>query len=329
MALSFTVTTAQTLLGAGVASRAITITLTGTGSLGSTATFTPAGLGSFSPAAPTIASGGVPGDSVTFTYTPTARGGRVVVTASGGLTGSQTLTLPVASPRQATARKIIDAALAYCAARALGERRDGAELMDALADLNAMIDLMRTDSLYAYAVETVTGTIDAGSLSATIGPSGDIITKYRPIRLEPGSFFTSGSVDYEITPMAREQYERIGYKTLATLGPQRAHYEAGVPNGTLYFYPQSAGEMALSLQMLVELEEFADLTTLYTLAPGVEMLLGLKLAEYLAPKYQKTLAPGVAMLLTNAERSVRRVNFRVPELRMPVARGNILIGWEN
>ena len=61
MSLDFTITTSTTAIGAGTPSRAISITLTGTGTLGSTASFALSDAsagGTFYPSSPVTISGG-------------------------------------------------------------------------------------------------------------------------------------------------------------------------------------------------------------------------------------------------------------------------------
>lgn len=105
MALDFTITTPTTAIGAGTPTRAITLTLSGTGTLGSDASFAlsdgSAG-GAFYPASPAvIVSGQTVGATTQFVYVaPLAATGTIVLTvvATGGMTATHTLSLPVGTP---------------------------------------------------------------------------------------------------------------------------------------------------------------------------------------------------------------------------------------
>jgi len=327
MALDFELTSPTSQLGYGVPVT-LTIKLTGTGMLVSAATFTPAGPGTFS-APPTLPIASTAGASVTLTYTPNASG-TVTVVASGGLVATHTLSFAnIARARSTTATKIITQALGVLGIIGPGSSVKGAELQDALMRLNTLIDAWRLESMFAYATQTVTGQIPAGAKAVTVGPSGDIITQYRPLRLEQGSFYSASGLDYPITALTRAEYSNIGYKTLGGLGPGGGYYEPGVPNGTLHLYPQASIDTPVTLQMLTELSEFADLTTSYVLPPGYERALIYSLAADLADPYLVQLSPTAARTGAQARMALRRVNFETPALSTRRPRGNIYIGWEN
>ncbi len=100
--LDFTITTPTAKIGAGTPSRAITLTLTGAGTLGSDASFAlddASAGGVFFPASPAvIASGQTVGATIQFVYTPPvgATGTKVLTaTCTGGLTATHSLSLPI------------------------------------------------------------------------------------------------------------------------------------------------------------------------------------------------------------------------------------------
>jgi hypothetical protein len=100
--MDFTLTTSTTALGAGTPSRAITITLSGTGTIPSTASFalSDGGAGgSFYPASPvTIASGSAAGITTQFVYLPASGATGTItltVTGTGGLAAAHSLALPI------------------------------------------------------------------------------------------------------------------------------------------------------------------------------------------------------------------------------------------
>lgn len=329
--MDFALSSPQSLFGIGVESQPITVTLTGTGSLSADTTFTPSGPGSFNPTSVTVLAGSVAGASVPFTVTPT-NGGTVSVLSAGGFVATHTISLTVARARSVTAKQIIEQAAGILGTKAPGEPVDATEMVDWLSRMNMMIDGWRTDSMLSYASQAVTGTLKGGAKSLTIGPTGDIITAYRPIRLEDGSFFTvanGGSIyDYPFASITQSQYNDIQYKTLGTLGPSGVYYEPSLPNGTLYIYPQSNGDVTLNLQALIQLVEFDSLTTSYVLAPGYERLIVYSIAEEMAPDYQRQLSPSATKILSIARRSIKRLNHVVPAMGEFRIRGNVLTGWE-
>lgn len=111
MALDFTITSPTTGLGAGTPSRAMSLTLTGSGTLGSAGSFAlsdgSAG-GTFYPASPvTIASGSGAGTVKQFVYTPAiAATGTITLTATatGGLAATHSLSLQITTNATVFAR---------------------------------------------------------------------------------------------------------------------------------------------------------------------------------------------------------------------------------
>lgn len=102
MALDFTVTTSTTAIAAGTPSRAISLTLTGSGTLGSTASFALSdggASGAFYPASPaTLAGGSGSGAVIQVVYIPaTGASGTITLQAicTGGLSATHTLALPI------------------------------------------------------------------------------------------------------------------------------------------------------------------------------------------------------------------------------------------
>lgn len=215
------------------------------------------------------------------------------------------------------AQEIINQGLGVLGVRAAGEVIQGNEAADLLDRLNLMVDSWRSESLYAYATQRLTGTLNGATL--TIGPTGDIETPYRPVAVE-GGYYTSGIIDYPITSINQAVYDGIGIKTTAALGPSSVYYEATIPNGTLHFYPPASGDIPISLNIRLQLAEFVDMTTDYTLPPGYARALVYSFAEDMAPDYGRTLAPNAMKTGSMARRNIKRLNHVTPTLGMVYGR---------
>lgn len=213
-----------------------------------------------------------------------------------------------------TANKIIGQALGLIGIRSSGNPVNGADSAIALERLNTMLDSWRTDSLYAYATATVTGTLPANTATRTIGPAAQLVTTYRPIRIEPGSKYTAGGIDYLIQPVTQAEYEAIGLKTVSSLGPDIVFFNPTLPTGLLSFYPRASADVTLSLIVLLQVSQFADLTTDYDLSPGYERALAYSLAEEVCPDFERDVPPTVARIARTSRRLIKRVNHHVPQL---------------
>jgi hypothetical protein len=179
-----------------------------------------------------------------------------------------------------------------------------------------MLDGWATQSLYAYVKQRVTGTVTGQT--ATIGPVIDVlfppdfVLDPRPVRIEEGSFFTVDGVDYPITPVTVEQYNEISQKAATSIGPSWVYLQAGVPTGTLYFYPVSGAAVTLLCEQ--QITEFANLTTDYELPQGYKRALVYSFAEEIAPHYEVKPLPAVVAGGSRARRNIKRVNHTIPQL---------------
>ena len=214
-----------------------------------------------------------------------------------------------------TATELITQALGILGVRAVGESVDGTTAGETLTRLNSLIDSWRTQKLYAYATQRITGTLPASASTLTVGPTGDIVTTYRPFRLETGGFYNNGGQDYPIQLLTQNEFNGITQKLQASGATAIGiYYEPTLPNGTLYFYPQPSSQVTLTLIVLTELLEFPTLNSDYTLPPGYRRALAYALAEDLAPDYGKTMSPSAVKAGYVALRNIRRVNHATPRL---------------
>lgn len=214
-----------------------------------------------------------------------------------------------------TANQIIAQALGLIGIRSSTDPINGPDAAIALERLNTLLDAWRADSFYAYATQTITGTLPANTQTLTIGPVGaDLVLDPRPIRIERGSKFTTGGIDYSIIPVTQAEYEDIGLKAVSSIGPGVLFYDPAVPEATISFFPRASAAVTLSLVCLLQVSEFADLTTDYDLAPGYRRALVYSLAEECAPDFEREAPPSVLRTASAARRLVRKTNLRVPQL---------------
>jgi hypothetical protein len=213
-----------------------------------------------------------------------------------------------------TANKIIGQALGLIGVRSSADPVSGADAAIALERLNTMLDAWRVVSLFAYATQTITGALPANTQTRTIGPTGDLAIAQRPIRIEAGSKYTVGGQDYPINPITQAQYEAIHLKTVGAMGPDVVFYNPTLPNGLLSFYPLAGADCTVSLVALLQVSQFADLTTDYGLAPGYERALVFSLAEEVSPDFERDAPPVVVRGARNARRMIQRANHDVPQL---------------
>lgn len=221
-----------------------------------------------------------------------------------------------------TATQIIERAYSIIGYKDAGEALSGADADYALDVLNDMIDGWTTQRLFIVSVEEVVTSVSGQTV--TIGPSLTINVD-RPVKMENGAFHRVNGIDYPLIWIEREQYNLISLKAVSSTIPEYGYYDAA---GKIYFYPYSTSALALHLQLQVQLNEFADLVTEYTLAPGYRKALSFSLAEELAPGL-KELPQSVIRQAVLARQAIKRTNIRVPvmDLNVPYSEpSNILVG---
>jgi hypothetical protein len=224
-----------------------------------------------------------------------------------------------------TANQIIGQALGLIAVRTANDPVSGADAALCFERLNTLVDALKISPLMSWATTTVTATIASGTQTTTIGPTGVIVVAERPIRIE-SAFYTAGGLDYPMEEMTQDEYDAIALKAINGIGPDYFHYNAGLLNGTLSLYPRPSTSIVLSLNVLTQISEFADLTTDYDLAPGYRRHLAYLLAAEVCPDFERDLTPRVAQEVANSRRTIERMNHVVPQLGVeptpvdPVAR---------
>lgn len=223
-----------------------------------------------------------------------------------------------------TALQIIDRAYSLLGFKAAGEALNADDATYALEALNTLLDGWNTQSLFIVSVGEVVATISG--VSATVGP-GMAFDTARPVTVEAGAFSRIGGIDYPVRWIDREAYARIALKTVQSSFPQFAYYDASMPTGNVFFYPQPASALEFHLPVQTQLTAFQSLSIDYPLAPGYTKALQYSLAEELAPGI-KELPLSVARTAANARRAIRRTNVSVAQLDSGIqnARFNIYSG---
>lgn len=209
-----------------------------------------------------------------------------------------------------TALQIINRAYAAIGYKATGETLSGEDASEALDVLNSMIDGWNTQRLFIVEVSNVVGTVSGAS--ATVG-AGLTFNTPNPVDMEEGGFARVDGIDYPLELIDRQTYEGLALKTTASTFPQYAYFDRGQPSSIVYFYPAVSGSVQIHLPFQVQLSEFADLTTDYSLAQGYRLALQLSLAEELALGVREVPAL-LARKAANARRVIRRSNVEVPLL---------------
>lgn len=159
----------------------------------------------------------------------------------------------------------------------------------------------------------------AGQTSYTIGPGGNFNTA----RPAPADLLGAGMLLTTSTPpveMARTVYTEAAYASQAVKGLSNGllsgiYYQPTSPLGTIRPWPvPDTAQHTLVLYLRKALTAFADLTTSYSLPPGVAEALEYGLAWRLCGPYSVPVDPDLKDLARSSLALVKRANARLVDL---------------
>src|SRR5687768_10606508 len=92
---------------------------------------------------------------------------------------------------------------------AAGESLDASEAADGLAALNALVQSLRGQMVYAKTLDSIA--LVAGTAAYTVGPSGGTVTT-RPTQVLGESYILRGDVSHPLELVSLQQYNAIALK---------------------------------------------------------------------------------------------------------------------
>lgn len=210
-----------------------------------------------------------------------------------------------------TARDTIQGALKLLGKFDPNETMEPEDAADGLIMLNDLVDQWSLQDLNLYGTDVVTATVTNGI--ATVGPSG-VFNIVRPVTINH-AFYRKSGIDYGMQPATDAQWDAIEIKSQAGDFPSVFWYSNDSPLATLYLWPVPVS-LAVYLNVDIQITQFADLDTSYSLPQGYRMALKYALAPHLAPLYQ-TQVPAIVMNnMAAAMRILKRSNVVVPDLKL-------------
>lgn len=166
------------------------------------------------------------------------------------------------------------------------------------------------DALAGTVTMSQNGDVSPGLQQISYTISGDFKIP-RPLRVRQS--FTrittqASGLDYTITEVDEDTYNRIGYKGIAAPWPIVMWYNPTYPLGTLKFYqnPSQAGELHLFTDNI--LQSFTDLTEQVSMPQGYSRAIKRNLARELAPEYGAIWTPQMEKLAKEAFDYVKALN---------------------
>lgn len=205
-----------------------------------------------------------------------------------------------------TALELITRAMKLADILGEGQVPSGDQSVDALADLNELIDSMNADGLMIYrqADDPVATVANQDSYTVGIGGNWNVT---RPIDIDAAYVVYQG-ISYPVTEITADQYSRIGLKTQAEPWPRHYLYINNFPLATVILWPVPSQALPMYLTVNTSLSAVA-LGTVLTLAPAYSMYLRATLAAILCPSYGREPSPSVVRMAAKAMADIKRANY--------------------
>ena len=218
-----------------------------------------------------------------------------------------------------TAGDQINRALRLLGVLAEGETPSAATSQDALTALNQMIESWNTERLTVFSTQDQVFTWPSGTISRTLGPTGDFVGN-RPVLLDDATYFkASNGVSYGIKFINQQQYDGIAVKTVTSTFPQVMFTNMTFPNIEMTIYPKPTQDLEWHFISVEELDNPATLVTNLTFPPGYLRAFVYNLAMEIAPEFGVEPSPQVQRIAMTSKRNLKRINNPDDVMSMPYA----------
>ena len=218
----------------------------------------------------------------------------------------------------ATAGDIINGSLRLLGVLAEGEVPSAETSQDALNAMNQMIDSWNTERLSVFSTQDQVFTWPAGTLSRTLGPSGDFVGN-RPVLLDDATYFRdpSTNVSYGIKFINQQQYDGIAVKTVTSTYPQVMFINMTFPDTEMFVYPKPIRDLEWHFISVEELTQPATLASQLHFPPGYLRAFRYNLATEMAPEFGMEPTPQVMRIAMTSKRNLKRINNPDDIMSMP------------
>jgi hypothetical protein len=168
---------------------------------------------------------------------------------------------------------VLKDALALSGVIAMDETPTTSEYAVLLRVANVMIDRWSTQRLLLRSTHPTSFTINAGTPTYTIGPSGATVTAAKPISVRSAYIRDSSNLDTTLDIIPVETYNSLSDKTDSTGQPMYLAYDPGDAQqttniGTISVYYNPDKSYTLFMEVDAYLNEFVNLTDTVSFEPA-------------------------------------------------------------
>lgn len=216
-----------------------------------------------------------------------------------------------------TARDIINDSLSEARVYAAGETPSDADSQLCLRLLNRMMGSWSNETLACFATLTQSGVLVPGLSAYLVGP-GSTFQAVRPLKIAegPGAAYLSDGLgnNYPVDVVPQDIWNQIGNRTTTSQIPDTMFLDSQFPVGVLNLFPVPSIAYTLYWTATLQLQEFADLSTVVSLPAGYEDALVHNLTIRLKPHFKGAqIDPIIVELARETKAAVKRTNIKEVE----------------
>jgi len=199
-----------------------------------------------------------------------------------------------------------------------GETPSAETTADALVAMSQMLDSWSIEHLMIYNTQDQVFTWPSGSISRTIGPTGDFVGN-RPVGIMDSTYYRDPGtgVSYGIKIINQQQYAGIAVKTVTTTYPQVMWVNMEYPDVTMTIYPVPTWDLEWHIVSDAELSQVPSLATVLSFPPGYLRAFKYNLAMEIAAEFGVEPSPQVKRIAMASKRNIKRVNNGNDIMSMP------------
>lgn len=217
-----------------------------------------------------------------------------------------------------TARQLITRAGTLAGIWSQGETPSAADMVDAQALLNGLLDTLNTQRLALPSSSRNVFSFTANTSTYTIGPGGTWNTT-RPVSIDAMNVLaltSTPSFEIALTPLTEQMYDDLSIKGLTATFPTNFYFNATFPLAEIFVWP--APTDAVNYQAVVyvptQLTEITDLAASVVMPPAYYRMLYYNLAMEIAPAFARPLDPLIAKFATDSLSDAKRNNLPMLDL---------------
>lgn len=185
-----------------------------------------------------------------------------------------------------------------------------------LRRMNRWIESLALENLTLHHVVRTLQTLAASTASYTIG-TGGTINVARPIEIQHAGLIidtaATPKTEIPIRVFTDQEWQGIVQKDLTSSLAQGIYYDRGSVAGLGRIYPwpiPTVGTTQLALYALLQLTQFADLNTTYTLPTGYELFFETNVLTLIAKSFGKAVSEDQKIAARDAKTKLKRSNIR-------------------